>query len=369
MRLLHVITSLDQGGSEGYLRRLAPALLEQGISQQVVSLVSGGFHASGLRDEGIPVIELDMPRGLPDPRGVWRLRNAIDRFGAHVVHGWLYHANLLSLVASGLIPRRRRPGLVWGIRSAEMDQSRYGVGLKVAVESSAWLSRYVDRIIANSKVGRADHIRLGFAADRFDVIANGVDATRFAPDARSRNSVRAELGLAGDAVLAGVFARNDPIKDLPGILTAISDLDGLETFFAGGGTQDMPLLKGCHFLGARSDVSRLMAACDFTILGSVSEGFPNVVAESLAAGVPVVSTDAGDAADIIGDQGVVVPPLDPVALRRAITTMRDMEPFARRQMGLDGRQRMQNVFMFETAVAKYMDAYQELVEVGRAGQV
>jgi len=357
LRLLHVITSLDQGGSEGYLRRLAPALVEQGISQQVVSMVSGGFHASGLRGDGITVNELGMPRGMPDPRGLWNLRNAIIGFRPDIVQGWLYHANLLSFAASWLIPRRRRPRLSWGIRSAEMDQSRYGFGLKFAVSASARLSPYVDRIVANSEAGRADHVRLGFCADRFDVIANGIDTHRFRPDAVSRSAVRAELGLADDALLAGVFARNDPMKNLDHIVRAVTQVDGLHTVFAGVDTDQMSPAENCAFVGARSDVPRLMAACDFTILASKSEGFPNVVAESMSCGVPVIAADVGDVALILGSCGLVVMPEDWGALLAALRDFAARPQQELERLGKAGRSRIATQFSLERSVKNYVDLY------------
>ncbi len=302
-----------------------------------------------------------MRRGFPDPRGIWQLRRLIAEFRPDVVHGWLYHANLLGLAANSLAPRRHRPKLVWGIRSAEMDQSRYGIGLGFAVRGSALMSRYVDRIVANSEVGRADHIRLGFLGDRFEVISNGIDTTRFVPDRPCRAAVREELGIPPDAILAGVFARNDPMKNLDQIVRAVTQVDDLQTVFVGLDTDQMAASEGCHFLGVRSDVPRLMAGCDFTVLASKSEGFPNVLAESLACGVPVITTDVGDASIIVGDCGQLIEPEDWQGL---LTALRDCVARPRSEteaIGSRGRTRIAEVFSLEQSVANYVGLYERLV--------
>jgi glycosyltransferase involved in cell wall biosynthesis len=69
--------------------------------------------------------------------------------------------------------------------------------------------------------------------------------------------------------------------------------------------------------GERSDLSAIYSALDLATLTSIAEGFPNVIAEAMACGAPVVATDAGDSGDIIGDSRWVVPPGDPAALKAA----------------------------------------------------
>ena len=60
-------------------------------------------------------------------------------------------------------------------------------------------------------------------------------------------------------------------------------------------------------LGERNDIDNVMGSLDLLISTSAwGEGFPNVLGEAMAAGVPCVTTDVGESATIVGDSGVVV---------------------------------------------------------------
>jgi len=78
-------------------------------------------------------------------------------------------------------------------------------------------------------------------------------------------------------------------------------------------------LGNCVFqLGRRRDVNFLMAAATLVVSSSLSEGFPNVIAEAMACGTICVATDVGDTREIMGEFGLIVPPGDPGQLADAI---------------------------------------------------
>ena len=88
-------------------------------------------------------------------------------------------------------------------------------------------------------------------------------------------------------------------------------------------------------LGERHDIPDIVAGLNVATLPSAwGEGFPNVLGEAMACGVPCVTTDIGDSAWIVGDAGIVVPPRDPEALADALGRLvalgRRRTPTARR---------------------------------------
>jgi glycosyltransferase involved in cell wall biosynthesis len=66
--------------------------------------------------------------------------------------------------------------------------------------------------------------------------------------------------------------------------------------------------------GEMEDMPSVYNAIDIVTSSSISEGFPNVIGEAMACGIPCVVTDVGDSALIVGETGIVVPPEDPLAL-------------------------------------------------------
>ena len=112
--------------------------------------------------------------------------------------------------------------------------------------------------------------------------------------------------------------------------------------------------------GAENDVARLLAALDVSALSSRSEAFPNVVAESMACGVPCAVTDVGDAALIVGDTGRVVPSKDPKALAEACCELLEMPSDERDRLGASARKRIETEFSLQAVTERYQALYREL---------
>ncbi|HEX7541878.1 MAG TPA: glycosyltransferase [Anaerolineales bacterium] len=91
--------------------------------------------------------------------------------------------------------------------------------------------------------------------------------------------------------------------------------------------------QNCHLLGRRADIPRLMSAFDVNTLSSIGEAFPNVLGEAMACGTLCVNTDIGDAAEIIGDSGIVVPSGKPQALARGWEQIIELTALERVRLG------------------------------------
>lgn len=97
----------------------------------------------------------------------------------------------------------------------------------------------------------------------------------------------------------------------------------IDLILAGRGTDSdecRDLIPGATGLGQRSDMAALYADCDAVVLASDFENQPLVVMEALAAGRPVISTNVGNAAEVVGNLGIVVPAKDPTALGAALVS-------------------------------------------------
>jgi glycosyltransferase involved in cell wall biosynthesis len=368
VKILHLISTLDVGGAEQNLLRLVTSMDRGAFENEVVSLTAPGVIGKSIEKAGIPVHDLKMSKGMPDLRGILRLRFLAHLMNPDVIQCWLYHANLLGLFL--LAPKKT----LWSIRCSDMDLARYGAVYRWSVKAGAALSPLPIGIVINSNAGRAVHTGLGYRPRKWVTIPNGFDTTVFAPDNAAGQAVRSELGIPGDAFVIGHIARLDPMKDHETLFKAARLLlsSGAPAHFilAGRGMSSgnpalRPLIEGLdmrriHLLDERGDIPRLLNALDLATSSSVSEGLPNAVGEAMAAGVPCVATDAGDSAELVGNTGIVVPRSDPAVLASAWKKLMDAGANHRRELGALARKRITDHYGLPSMTAAYEALYRSL---------
>ena len=353
-KVLHVIPGLGTGGAEHMLATLVTAKRDVPIEQAVVNLMAGGELAAGIRTAGVAVHELGMTGAATFPGTVLRLAAIIREIKPDAIQSWLYYGDLIALLALGLSGRRSQTRLYWGIRCSDMDQSQYRAALRYTIAACARLSARPDAVVANSFAGRDVHTRLGYAPRAFPVIPNGIDTRRFRPDPDARRRIRNELGIADDKPLVAHVARIDPMKDHDSLLAAAAALPQIEFVAVGTGTESLRAPPNVKCLGRRGDVAAIYAASDVALSTSAfGEGFPNVIAEAMASGVPVVATDVGDTRRIVGDTGVSLPPRAVPQIVAAIQHLSDETGVPREQRRARCRSRIVEHFSLEKAVAAF----------------
>lgn len=373
MKIVHVITGTGLGGAEVMLDTVLRAL-GTGYASQVVSLQPLGPVGERMRARGVVIDTVDMRAGVPDPRAVLRLARLLRRVGPDLVHTWMYHADLVGGIAARLAGVRR---VAWAIHNSTLDPGVVKASTRAVVRACAALSsRVPDAILCCSDVARRIHVGYGYPDPRIEVIPNGLDVRRFAPDRDARRRLRAELGVAPEAPLVGLVARWDPQKNHAGFLRAAAAVLAArpETRFVLAGTRiedgnpELAALVGAHdlrdavrLLGPRDDVPRVMAGLDLLVSASgYGEAFPIVLGEAMACGVPCVATDVGDSALIIADTGRIVPPSDDAALADAIVAMLASPPETRRALGERARERIAGHFDIERVARRYEAFYDRL---------
>jgi glycosyltransferase involved in cell wall biosynthesis len=120
-----------------------------------------------------------------------------------------------------------------------------------------------------------------------------------------------------------------------------------------------------RFLGIRSDVPRLLAAADVSTLASDWEGLPIAILESMAAGLPIVSTAVDGVAELVREgEGILVPPGQPTALASALAQLL-FDPEARSAAG----RAAQSGVARRNAPEAMMRAYAGAVRHARRGHV
>jgi len=370
MRVLHVITDLGVGGAERMLAKLARRLPALGVEMEVVSLGGHGVLGAEIAAAGVPVRALGMRRAGGALGGVPRLAAHIRRYDPAVVQTWLYHADLVGLVANRLAGGGRP--LAWNLRCSDLDPGAGKRTTRVIRRMLAQLSPLPDMVMANSARGLAVHRAQGYRPRASLLLPNGFDLDEFAPDAGARAKLRAELGLGPEREVVGMLARLDPMKDHETFLRAAgiarARRPSLAFLLAGQGCgPEGPLaaraaalgLGGAiRLLGRRADVPALLNALDVATLSSAhGEGFANVLGEAMACGIPFVATDVGDSAEILSGTGRLVPPRAPEALASAWLEVLDMPAPARRALGEAVRRRVMERYEIGAIARRYAEAY------------
>lgn len=373
-RVTHVITGLNPGGAEMMLFKLLSAMDRVAFDSEVISLTDMGPLAERIQALDITVRALGMRRGVPNPLALLRLAVWLRRSKPDVIQTWMYHADLIGGIAAKLVGGIP---VIWGIRHSNLDPQGSKRKTIWTANACARLSNWLPtQIVCCSEASLPVHAALGYATRKMCVIPNGFDLDVFKPDPSARRSVRTELGIPEDTLLIGMFARFHAQKDHRNFVEAATLLHArhpdVHFLLCGDGiTWENRVLSGwivaegthehCHLLGPREDIPRLAAALDIaSSSSSFGEGFPNVVGEAMASGVPCVVTDVGDSARIVGKTGRVVPPRDHDALGGAWKKLIEMGADARKRLGEAARKRIGDNFSLSVIAGRYEKLYREM---------
>ncbi len=378
LRVCFLVRALTTGGAERQLVDLARGLDKQTFDVTVLTFYPDTELSRELDAcDGVRLIRLEK-RGRWDVAGfLWRASREIRRLRPHIVHGLLAVANEAAL----LLGRRHRARVVWWLQAAYMDFSLYDRLIGATFTVGGWLSRFPDCVIFNSYAGREHHLAHGWSARRAVVVPSGFDTSRFRADRDAGRRIRRAWGLADAAPVVGLAARLDPIKDhrtlLDAAAIAVRERPDLRVVCVGEGPADYAraLDARAHELGLggrvvwagrRDDMPAVYNAFDLACLCSLGEGMPNAIGEPMACEVPSVSTDAGDAARLIGDTGLVVPVRDSAALAAAWLRLLALPPGERRALGERARRRIEAEFSSTVFVQRTSDLFLSLARGGRA---
>ena len=366
--------SLEVGGAEIQLSLLARHLDPARFDVVVVTFYERGALLEELRIAKIPL------HGI-GKAGRWnligpyrRLVEILNVFEPDIVHSFLGPPNVMASLAK---PRLTNCRLVWGFRASNMDLARYDWSFRLTEFLQRILNRRPDHIVLNSHAGREIALSRGFPAAMQSVIPNGIDTDKFKRDPGTGRSLRQAWGISPNSRLIGIVARLDPMKDHRTFLRAASlasrnDPD-LKFICVGDGAPDyraelkrlasrLGLDTSVIWTGERRDMPAIYSALDAaTLTSAFGEGFPNAVGEAMACGVPCVVTDVGDAAIIVDETGIVVPPGQTEALANAWETLASETADQVRARAVSSRDHIVQNFSVAAMIQRHADLYQHLL--------
>jgi glycosyltransferase involved in cell wall biosynthesis len=367
LRIALLAGTLGQGGAEKQLVFIARALRDAGAALRVYSLTRGEWYERVLDAQGLAPTWVG--ERASTPARLVRLTRAVRAFRPHVVQAGHFFTNLYVAGAAAAAGAAS----IGSIR----EDPRYGLA-----QNGRWgrpLLRAPSALIANSEAARGQAIALGALPSAIHVLPNVLDVREF--DAAARAHAPDDDGRRGDGrPLAVAVGSLVPVKRFDRFLDALAHARRTVPALTGAIVGDGPeraalearagalglLPHGVRFLGRRADVPALLRAADVLVLTSDTEGFPNVVLEGMAAGLPVITTPAGDAPVAVrdGETGHVVAFDDPDALAARLAELA-ASPALRATLGGAGRARVEAVYAAEGLAGRLLDIYRHVADARR----
>ncbi|WP_272694361.1 glycosyltransferase [Providencia sp. PROV036] len=371
-KILHIITSLNDGGAEGVLYRLCT--YDKDNTHVVISLVDGGKYKTLLEEKNITVYCLNMPRGKIKLKGLVGCFKYLKKEKPDVVQTWMYHADCIGGIIARLSGAKN---IYWNVRNSTLLKGKSKSSTILVAKFCSFLSKFLPKkIIYCAHDAKVIHENLGYSKKIGIVIENGYDLSKYTENETFKSKFRKSIGLINEYFILGMIGRYDPQKDHKNLIRSLAlvkkNISNVKLILTGKDlTNDNFLLKkdilesNCEndiiLLGQQSDIPYVMNGLDLHILSSsFGEAFPNVLAEAMACKIPCVTTNIGDAAMIVGKTGWVVQPQNPDAIAaviiKAIKEQQNSPEMwkLRRQAA---RQQIVDNYSIEKMIMKYHNAW------------
>ncbi len=369
LRVALVASSLKRAGAEKQTVYLARALLDAGTDMRFFHLGEGGYYESVLRQMEIPLLQIYRPN-----RPMFILAHLIEafrRFRPQIV----FAPQFGDLLQAGLAGRLCKGLVLGGLRSDGFYE------LNSNGRRSQLMLRLAHGLIANSHRARQNLASRVATPPTIEVLPNVLDLQEF--DARSQ--MPPPIPIPADRVMAVGVGSLQPSKRFDRFLQALArarrEAPALLGVIAGADCGAGPALareaselglapNHVVFPGECRNIPALLARAGFLVLCSEYEGFPNVILEAMAAGLPVISTRVGDADRIVLQYrtGYLVeePVVDGLAERMVALAA---SPTTRKRLGTEGRKRAVQEYNYESLPARLLSVFRDFAAQNRRPQL
>lgn len=359
LRVAIIAGTLGHGGAEKQLVYLAKALAQAGIEVRVYCLTRGEPYEGVLQKEGISI---DWFGQFNHPiLRVFALINLFRDFRPHFIHSVHFYTNLYAALAS-----RFSGGVAIGSLRSDLDYELSANGFW-----GPWLLRLPHVIVSNSYTARQRAILFGLNPAKVFVLPNAIDLQAYDRQAAQPFSYRLPEGRIWVATVARLIEAKRLDRFLRILSRVRQHIPTVGGIIAGDGGLRQHLERqamalglipdGVQFLGHCETVPALLSHIDVFVMTSDHEGFPNGLLEAMAAGLPVVTTSAGDASKVIQDgiNGFVIPREDEDAFVDKVMWLAQ-HPQLRQTMGAMGRQIVATAYSYTDLGKNVLDLYQRI---------
>jgi glycosyltransferase involved in cell wall biosynthesis len=359
MRSIHLDTARTWRGGQNQVLLTVTGLAEAGHQAVLVAHERGELRRRAT--EGLRFIGFS-PRSEFDVHAGWQLGRIFRDIQPDVVHAHDPMAVALTAMALQMKPGLTRRPLVVASRRVDFHLKRHAF--------SKWKYRHVDVFIAASELIASILAADGIAADRIEIVHDGVDVEAIerqpAVDAHGSFWLPAGAPIVGNvAALAAHKGQRHLVAAAARVVRKVRDA---RVLIVGEGDLREPLERQIRDLGLerhvlltgfRRDVLGLMKSFDVFAMSSVTEGLGSAILEAMACSRPVVATRAGGIPEAVvdGTTGLLVPPRDEAALADALIRVLKDEAL-RQRLGQAGRERVRAAFGVDGLVAGTARVYE-----------
>ncbi len=360
MRSLHIDTARTWRGGQNQVLLTVNGLAEAGHDAMLLAHEDGELRrraGEGLRFLGFS------PRSEFDVQAGWKLSTVLKDREPDVIHA--HDPMAVSLVAMAMQMRGAAAAkpLVVASRRVDFHLKHHAF--------SRWKYSHVDVFIAVSRTIAHILEQDGIAADRIEVVHDGVNLGHI--DAQPAVDAHATFWLPHGAPVIGNVAALAPHKGQRHLIDAmrlvVRDVPDARLIIVGEGElhddlqqqiAELGLERHVTLTGFRQDALGVIRSLDLFVMSSVTEGLGSAILEAMACERAVVGTRAGGIPEVVDDgvTGLLVPPRDHDAMAEAIVTLL-RDPARRTRMGAAGRARVVSEFSVDALVRGTAGVYEK----------
>ena len=326
--------------------------------------MSKGFYGPLLKKHKIPLSCLDLERGQVNLKAAKDLIKILKKNPPDIIQGWMYHGNLASLLGKFMVNKKTK--LSWNIRLSLEIFLQTKFLTRAAIKLGGLFSKIPDLILYNSVRSITQHRKMGFINKNDYYVPNGFDTNKWKPSKNVRDKIRSILKITNSTKVIGYVGRGDQQKDLPNLFKAFELIKKKysNVILVCVGRNLRKYAKNTDkiiFLDQRADVHDLMKSFDLLCLCSKAEGFPNVIGEAMSSGLPCVTTDVGDAKDIVGKTGWVLPPNNSRLLYLSLENALNNPKSVIKKFGNNARTKIVNEYSIKIVKDQYISLYHSIL--------
>jgi glycosyltransferase involved in cell wall biosynthesis len=383
-RMLHVITRLIRGGADENTLYTVRGLDRSRYQVDIAVGDGSELESFGpLEDVGVHVVPelVREPNPWKDLVALFKLARLMRRGRYQIVHTHTAKAGFLGRIAAAMVGSPIIVHTVHGVTFHEQIPP-FQRGFYLLLERVA--ARFTHQFVAVGEDVKNIYLRSGIGEARvYETIYSGMPLDDFLDAGRmsdaERATVRAELGSSPDRQVVAMAARLEARKGHIYLFQAVQRLRSrhplLEVWILGDGdlrphlewqAAALGISDRVKFLGHRTDLARVLAAADISVLTSLWEGLPRVLVQSAAAGRPILTFDVEGAWEVVreGRNGFIVPSKDVDAFSTRLEQLL-VDRIRARELGDAGRDQVSAQWTVETMLDRLDRMYQRLTS-GRA---